>query len=77
MRMNIIKKAFLRAFANVFLAIGAGIMVTGGINLVSTADNIPMNVITIAVGIAFMLAYVIIDVGLVIGDMVQNSDGEE
>ncbi|BEI26592.1 hypothetical protein RUK22_003298 [Vibrio cholerae] len=75
--MNIIKKAFLRAFANVFLAIGAGIMVTGGINLVSTADNIPMNVITIAVGIAFMLAYVIIDVGLVIGDMVQNSDGEE
>lgn len=75
--MNIIKKAFLRAFANVFLAIGAGIMVTGGINLVSTADNIPMNVITIAVGIAFMLAYVIIDVGLVIVDMVQNSDGEE
>ncbi|NGZ68937.1 hypothetical protein G6Z92_18650 [Vibrio aestuarianus subsp. cardii] len=74
--MNIIKKAFLRAFANVFLAIGAGIMVTGGINLVSTADNIPMNVITISVGIAFMLAYVIIDVGLVICDMVQNNDGD-
>lgn len=74
--MNIIKKAFLRALANVSLAIGAGIMVTGGINLVSTADNIPMNVITIAVGIAFMLAYVIIDVGIVIHDMVQQDDGD-
>ncbi len=70
--MNIIKKAFLRALANVFLAIGAGVLVTGGINLAHSNSYIASNVAIVVFGFLFLTVYVLIEIGVVAAQVISE-----
>lgn len=74
--MNIIKKAFLRTLAALFLAIGGSCLVTGGINLVQSSNNISSNVTVVVIGIVLLMVFVCLEIGVVVYEVsLKNDEG--